>query len=263
MRSVAESRIWISAIGRRVLDFVYPPQCPLCGLEVLTTGSDADIGPVDNVCWTCVKELASTAGHRCDRCCAPVGPYLDTSAGCIHCIGDAYAFERVYALGVYRDQLRTAVLSAKPGGGGPASAALARLFCWQQGEELKRLGIDVVIPIPHHWLERAVSPHLPPVVLSRVIARSLRVRWLRDALKKVRRTPKQASLTATERRRNLRGTFRVSRALRISGKTILLVDDVLTTGTTAHRATRALKQAGSGRVYVAAIARGIGDHSLG
>jgi predicted amidophosphoribosyltransferase len=256
-----ESRLQMAAFGRRVLDFVFPPQCPICGKEIVQVGTGPRVGAVENLCRACVVELAPTAANQCERCSAPVGPHLDTSAGCIHCIGDPYSFDRAYSLGVYRDRLRAAVLSAKRDGGGPASAALARLLCQRDEVELKKLAIDVVIPIPHHWVERVVSRHLPPVILSRVIARRLRAGWLGDALKKVRRTPKQVNLTPTERRRNLRGAFRVSGASRLAGKTILLVDDVLTTGTTAHRATRALKQSGAGTVYVATIARGIGDRS--
>lgn len=257
--SAGELRLRIRQWGRLAVDFVFPPQCPLCGLERQRFESIVDSNATAGVCPGCLHDVAPTVTDRCQRCCAPVGPHLDTTAGCIHCIGDVYSFERVYSLGVYRDRLRDAVLTAKQDGGAPAAAALARLFCDREATELQALHIDVVVPIPHHWLERVGRRHLTPVTMSRVIAARLQTRWRGDALKKIRRTPKQASLTPTGRRNNLRGAFRAGRGARLTGKTILLVDDVLTTGTTAHRATRALKQSGAGAVYVAAIARGIGD----
>jgi predicted amidophosphoribosyltransferase len=201
--SAAELRLCIAEWRRCAVDFVFPPQCPLCGLELQRFGSDAERDAIANVCPACVQEVAPPPGDRCRRCCAPVGPHLDTSAGCIHCIGDPYAFERVYALGVYRDRLRTAVLSAKQEGGVAAAAALAHMFCEREQVEMQALHIDAVVPVPHHWLERVGRRHLTPVTLSRVIAARLQTRWRGDALKKIRLTPKQASLTPTGRRSNL------------------------------------------------------------
>lgn len=257
--SAAALRRRVTTFGWQVVDFIFPPQCPFCGAE--RGDPDREAGGIEIVCHNCVEALTSVPPDRCLRCSAPVGPHLDTSAGCIYCSGDVYSFERVYSLGVYGDLLRSAVLSAKHNGGGPAAAALARLFCDREQVELKRLKLDVVIPIPHHWTERSLRSQLAPVTLSRVIARRLRIRWCGHALKKTSRTPKQVNLTPTDRRRNLRDAFRVARASRLAGKRILLVDDVLTTGTTAHRATRVLKKAGAASVHVAVVARGVGQNS--
>lgn len=258
----AESRHRIGTVGRWMVDFVFPPQCPVCGREVRRENKGREFDWIDTTCRSCVEALTPDFPHRCRRCSAEVGPHLDTSSGCIHCSADVYAFERVYSLGVYRDRLRAAVLAAKHDGGRPCAAALARTFCDHEESELLRLGIDFVAPVPHHWTERMLRRHLPPVTMSRVIAGRLRVPTIIDALRKARRTPRQVDLSPTDRRRNLGGdVFRASRRAGLTGKTILLVDDVLTTGTTAHRATRALKRAGAVRVYVAVLARGVGDNS--
>jgi predicted amidophosphoribosyltransferase len=73
-------------------------------------------------------------------------------------------------------------------------------------------------------------------------------------LRRARHTPHQTGLSATERRANLRDAFQVSRAAQLKGRTVLLVDDVLTTGATASEAARALKSAGAAKVVVSVLA---------
>jgi predicted amidophosphoribosyltransferase len=175
----------------------------------------------------------------------------------VHCRSDRFAFERAVSLGVYEDALRHACLVAKRPGGAPLATGLADLLWSRTGESLLKANIDLVVPVPHHWTSRVVHNHLPPVTISRVLARRLKARWHGHILAKVRRTPSQVSLSVTDRRNNLRGAFRVVGGARLLGRTILLVDDVLTTGTTAHRAATELNQAGASRVLVAVVARAI------
>jgi predicted amidophosphoribosyltransferase len=186
-----------------------------------------------------------------------VGPYLDTSQGCVHCRSDRFAFERVVSLGVYDGALRSACLLAKGPGGAPLATGLAELLWSRIKDDLGTAGIHVVIPVPHHWTSRLRHGHFPPVTIGRVLARRLNARWHTHILAKVRRTPSQVSLPVTDRRNNLRGAFRVVGGSRLNGLTILLVDDVLTTGTTSHRAATELNKAGASRVLVAVIARAI------
>jgi competence protein ComFC len=79
-------------------------------------------------------------------------------------------------------------------------------------------------------------------------------------LSKMKVTQKQAQLSRAERKKNQLDVFRVTRPARVAGKTILLVDDVLTTGATAHSASRALKEAGAKKVVVAVVARALSPH---
>lgn len=233
--------------------FVYPPACVHCG---------HDLSPSANgFCPACTDLIAPHQPDRCLRCSAPVGPHLDTTSGCIHCRTDPFAFERVVSLGVYEAALRELCIAAKHAGGHAVAAALGDLLAAREADGLREHNIDVVIPVPHHWFERLARPHLPPDVMARRLARSLRTNCDVHTLAKVKRTPQQSSLLPTERRNNLRGAFRVRQENLLRDRTVLLVDDVLTTGTTAHRATRELKSAGAKRVFVAVAARGIGRNA--
>lgn len=131
---------------------------------------------------------------------------------------------------------------------------------WDQSREvLENAGVQWVVPIPHHWTQRLFAAHLPPVTMARVLGRCLNVPAAAHLLAKSRRTPSQSKLPPSRRRANLRGAFCIAGGARLSGETVLLVDDVLTTGTTCHRAAQVLKKAGAGPILAAVIARGLGS----
>ncbi|MCH7988719.1 MAG: ComF family protein, partial [Planctomycetes bacterium] len=119
----------------------------------------------------------------------------------------------------------------------------------------------LVVPIPQYWTRRFQRSHNPAETQGRVLAHRLQVEFHTHILTKVRMTPVQSSLTASQRRTNLRGAFRVRRASELKGRSVLLVDDVFTTGTTANEASKVLRTAGAERVVVAVSARGLGRHA--
>jgi predicted amidophosphoribosyltransferase len=209
------------------------------------------------LCGECRTGIAPNIPDRCMRCSAPVGPYLDTTRGCVHCAADRFAFEQVLSLGVYDARLRSAVLAAKQAGGDVLTAALAELLARREADAFGNLKIELIVPVPHHWTDRLLRRHLPPVTFAARLSHLLDAPWSPHIIAKVRRTPPQSALEPTDRRNNLRGAFRLVGRPEFDGTRILLVDDVLTTGTTAHRAAALLKKAGA-RVYVAVLARGLG-----
>ena len=239
------------ALSRAALEFLYPPACALCQSPI--AGGNSALN--ERLCADCRGELAPDLAHRCRRCSAPVGPYLDTNPDCIHCRDDRFAFERVVSIGIYDRALRQACIAAKQNDA--LATAFADLIWSQHAEVLKSAGVEIVIPVPHHWTERLVRRVLPPATMARVLARCLNASYEPHLLTKIRRTPAQADLTPTERRSNLRKAF-ACRGVQLRGATVLLVDDVLTTGTTAHRASVELRRAGAGPIVVAVAARGIG-----
>jgi ComF family protein len=117
------------------------------------------------------------------------------------------------------------------------------------------LAPDAVVPVPLHWWRRLRRGYNQSEALARGLARVLalpcRTSWLRRA----RHTPSQVGKSAEQRRANVRGAFRAARVP--AGASVLLVDDVMTTGATASEAARALKEAGAGRVVAAALGRAV------
>ena len=165
-------------------------------------------------------------------------------------------------MGIYMGSLKSVCLRMKLPGDRPIALAAAGLF-WERFEsQLREADIDVVLPVPEYWTRRIRRRDHGPSTMARLLAHRLQVDYSAHILVKARRTVPQSRLPAGKRRTNLKGAFRVRGSLDPTGRSVLLVDDVLTTGTTVNEASKALRRAGVGKVTVAVLARGLG-RSLG
>ena len=236
----------VSPLCAAALDFVYPPECLLCGSEISQCAL--------SFCEQCLSKLRPKFANECPRCGAPVGQYVDLTKGCGQCHRETFAFDRVVRLGVYDGEMRMACLRAKATGGNGVARGLAAVLIQEKRSLLEELKIDLAVPVPEHWTRRFLHSHYAAETFSREASRLMRFRWERNVLIKLRRTPKQATSPTPLRRQQQQGSFGVNRAVDLSGKTILLIDDILTTGSTASAAARALKNAGAKRVFVGVIA---------
>jgi predicted amidophosphoribosyltransferase len=178
---------------------------------------------------------------------------------CIHCRNDRFHFDRVIRLGVYRDQLRRAVLQAKASGGEALAWTLADLLYSARSADWTGLNCDAVVSVPHFWTQRLIHRHAASETLAERLAQRLRLPLQRGLLRKVRWTPAQAGSPPSVRRQQQRRAFAAGKSAR--GLKILLVDDVLTTGATADEASKALQAQGATSITVAVIARGLGEHA--
>lgn len=237
------------------LDFVAPPSCPACGQSAESQGNEQPFDP--RLCGSCTGDLAPQVRNVCQRCAAPVGPHLDTSDGCLHCRSDRFAFHAAVSLGTYAGRLQSACLRSKEPQGVSLASALAAELWNRHATAIAGWQPEIVLPVPRYWLGRILFGSNAATIIAETLARRLERPCRLDLLTKVRWTPSQASLPATERRHNLKDAF-AARAARLKGRRVLLADDVLTTGTTAHRCARVLKEAGASEVMVAVLARGLG-----
>jgi predicted amidophosphoribosyltransferase len=202
--------------------------------------------------------LIPVIANRCRRCSAPVGPHLDTASGCVHCAGERWKFDRVYSLGPYADALRDACLRIKHPGTEPLAVALGEELFVEWRERLLDAKYDLIVPVPHHWRQRAWRTQLVPVTLGRALSQATGVPLSLHLVRKAKFTRRQSTLSVTERRANLRDAFRALPGRKATGRRVLIVDDVLTTGTTADRVARVLRERGASAVDVAVVARGLG-----
>lgn len=248
MDLAGRSRVLARAVGA-FADVIYPPVCAFCS-GVL--GEEFETGSV-RLCTTCRSAFLNSA-DACLRCGMPVGPHVETDEGCLSCSRRNFRFKRVVRLGVYKDELRHACIRAKNSGAEPLAGALAGILTEAHRELLGELKFDAVAVVPQFWGHRASRPHHSAETIAEVLSERLEIPFRRRLLRKPKRTADQSSLPRTERLKNLEKAFAVRRGTDLKKQRVLLVDDILTTGTTANECSRVLRSAGAEFVGVAVIA---------
>jgi ComF family protein len=132
---------------------------------------------------------------------------------------------------------------------------LGALWAEHDRARFDALHLDVIVPVPLHWRRRWQRGYNQSAELARGLASVLGLPCRARCLCRVRDTPVQSFLSPDARRDNVRGAFLAARAAHLRGAAVLLVDDVMTTGSTAHETSAALRRAGAARVVVAALCR--------
>jgi ComF family protein len=185
----------------------------------------------------------------------PVGPFAELRGGCATCRDNSLGFDQAVTLGLYEGALKELCLRLKHEKDAWLAPRLTDLFVEARIEALTRLPADVwIVPVPLHWSRRWQRGYNQAEALATGLARRLGLP-LEHALRRPRATERLAHKGRTERADIMRGVFKARSNRKLSGRTVILVDDVLTTGATCGAAARALKKAGAARVVVAVIAR--------
>jgi ComF family protein len=236
----------ISVLKQGLFQVLYPGFCLVCRRPLVREER--------SFCEECRSALASEPHEVCQRCAATVGPFTALADCCPICKNRSFAFERAFRLGPYQGQLRDAVLQMKHSWGEPVAEAVAELWADRDGRKLCETGATLVVPVPLHWRRKWTRGYNQSESLARTLASKLDLPFRTDVLRRTRNTSSQVQQSALARQENVRGAFAARSRSELNGKAILLVDDVLTTGSTANEAARALRSAGVARVFAAVVA---------
>lgn len=163
---------------------------------------------------------------------------------------DEPSFEYARSYGIYDGALEEAIRLLKYHGVRRLSIPLSELLL-----ELQMPEIDVVIPVPLYKKRLKERGFNQSALIARNISKRINKPLLINSLIKIRDTLPQVGLNVNERRRNVKGAFSVRDARGIYKKNILLIDDVLTTGSTVRECSKVLKKAGAENIHVITIAR--------
>jgi ComF family protein len=231
----------------RLLDAVYPPRCVVC----------QRVGAV--VCANCLSGMHPPAAPTCVHCGATIpDAHHAASRLCSDCAAghDLTHLDGVRVATDYAGAARTALLSLKFAGQRRVAEPLATLMVAPFECDIR--SVDLVIPVPLHTGRQRERGYNQAELLARALARTEGLRVRTDILERARATKVQTRLSREDRHRNVAGAFALTSpavAAAITGKRILLVDDVTTTGSTLDAAAEPLRAAGAASVWGLAFAR--------
>ena len=236
--------------GQACQALFFPQACVLCERWVL----NADFSPL---CYGCLPSLVPLAERVCLYCGTPMpGVLEDIHATCSQCRGGPtrpYDWARAY--GAYQGPLRLVIRKFKFEGFRRLAWPLSRLLescfgCMGPGQEP-----DWLVPVPLHPRRRRERGFDQTLLLSQLLSRKLGIPVF-SGLRRVRPTRPQPGLNLRDRRRNLRGAFQVENSGAIRDKSVLLVDDVMTSGTTVAEISHLLRRESAvSRILVLTLAR--------
>jgi ComF family protein len=230
----------MSRLFRFVLDFGLPARCGGCG---------AIVDDVDSFCGGCWKELDFLRAG-CTVCGLPLE--ATEAEVCAACLIRPPRLDRIRAAVAYDDISRSIALRLKYGRKVGLARTMSR-YMWPLLGELP--AGSVFVPVPLHRSRLWRRGFNQSVLVARELSKRTGVPVSVDALKRVRATPPLKGLNMRQRRRTVAGAFRQSGSTDLRGKTVILVDDVMTTGSTANACARILKRAGAERVDLVSWAR--------
>jgi len=228
-----------SGIIPGLVNFLYPAACPACSMPP----DSLSHAPFCRKCWQGIRHYD---GPSCSICGVPlVSVHADR---CRHCLEAPPSFTRAVSFGLYEGTLASAIHHFKFLGIRRLSKPLGALMAFYD-----TTGTDAIVPVPLSpggLINRGFNQAL---LLAYQLSKRKKVPLLMDVLAKITDTPPQIGLSAKERSANVRKAFTCRKKL--PGMSILLIDDVMTTGATVNACSKELLKAGARNVYVLTLAR--------
>jgi ComF family protein len=225
------------------LDFFFPPSCGGCGKLGVRW------------CTDCRQKLASVPLPICEIC----GEQQQKNGICNKCLSTRPAFYMLRSCFIYKEPVRPALIRLKY----YREVGLGEALAWDAALYLDNLGwqADFILPIPLSEQRIAERGYNQVDLITHPLARIVGWKYAPNALRRIRHTNSQVGLNVDARRKNVFGVFEADVRL-VTGKIILLMDDVATTGSTLESASNALMEAGASKVYALTFARAMPKFGL-
>jgi ComF family protein len=234
-----------------VTDALVPQTCVTCGAWI-SAGSGL-------ACSRCRAEIAEIMrASYCPYCGRTMPPPAIHDDGCARCMHERFwNVAGIARIGAYEPLLRRLITRLKYGGRERNAELAADLLA----AAIERQGwpgeLRFIVPVPMHWLRRWQRPCDHAALLAAALSQRLNVPMLR-AVRRTKHTPSQTHAPSRAVRfKNVRGCFaaRPRLGVRLRGRSVCIVDNLLVTGATLHEVSKSLRRAGAGRIYAAVIAR--------
>lgn len=243
------------SILNEALELVYPSNiyCIACGNLIDKTRKYS-------LCDNCIREINWATDRICEKCGRPLNDNNKENL-CANCLDIKHSFTQGYVCAEYDDSLKDIILNYKYRDQPYIASAVAEImrdrlgYNQRKGEhegELEEVTFDMITSVPLHRKRRAERGYNQAELIAKKLAKLTDIPY-RALLERTRYTASMKSLGLSERRLNLEGAFRAKADV---PRTVLLIDDVLTTGSTADACAEALLLRGASRVDLMVFAAG-------
>src|SRR5581483_1146899 len=225
---------------------VYPPACVACA---------STVEPNEYLCDACDDKITRIVPPFCARCSEPFEGAIDQEFRCANCAQREMNFEAAVAAYRSRGIVRRILLDFKYGRQVHLRHLIGRWLCAALNDDrLRGKTFDVIVPVPLHPARERQRGFNQAHLLAEILSAHMSTKHM-SILQRVRYTTTQTAFDRTERTENLHNAFRLRPRADVQGLRVLLVDDVLTTGSTLSECARVLKEAGAQSIFAATAAR--------
>ncbi len=229
-----------------IASLFYPPVCTICS---------ANVASREYLCEECDAKITRIVPPFCAKCSEPFEGAITGPFTCANCAHRTIYFDA--AVSAYRSRgiVRRIILDFKYGRRLYLRHLVARwLFAALDDDRLRQQRFDVIIPVPLHPARERERGFNQATLLAELASAQMSLQ-ARPLLERTRYTTTQTAFDRAERMENLHGAFRLRKSADVRKLRVLLIDDVLTTGSTLSECARVLKKAGAISVHAATAAR--------
>jgi len=231
---------------RAIASLLYPPACTICSASVAAS---------EYLCAECDAKITRIVPPFCAKCSEPFAGAISGAFTCANCAHRALHFDAAVAAYRSRGIVRRVILDFKYGRQIYLRHSVARwLIAAFDDDRLRGRRFNIIIPVPLHPARERQRGFNQAGLLAELLSVHLSIET-KPVLERVRYTTTQTAFDRVERMENLHGAFRLRKKADVRDLHVLLIDDVLTTGSTLSECARVLKKAGALSVHAATAAR--------
>ena len=227
---------------------IFPPSCVFCRRII-------EINAQINVCGKCSDGIEFTSDKVCcTKCGKPIVGFNEKQR-CYFCLNNNVKyFDRIASVFVYDGLVRNSIIRFKRNGFNEYADTYADCMMAKFYEEYSDIEFDFMCGVPSHDKKHRKKDFDQVDLLCKRLSKRIALKYEKKVFTHLRNTKKQSSLGYDDRQKNLKDSFGILPNFDVSGKTILLIDDICTTRATIIECSRALKAAGAKKVFALTVA---------
>lgn len=243
------AKVFAASLIEKIGRLIYPPHCVSCNHP---NSEDED----RYLCRKCIQNIDFVREPTCSKCGHELGPYVEEEGRCLNCRNVPLRFDRAIAAAHHRGVARQLALALKFQHRRENALPLGKLLATRLFETDIIEEVQTIMPIPLHKQRVRMRGYNQAELIAEELARLTGLPMSNENLYRKINTPPQArGMSAASRRANVKGAFDIHKPEAVEKRTVLVIDDVMTTGATASECAATLKNAGAAKVYVATVTR--------